>query len=115
MKQKLLSILLLCTLLIGTAYAQSRTVSGKVTSAEDGSSLPGVSVILQGTSTATQSDANGTYSITIPAGDQSLSFRYLGFITQVSNVGSNNIVNVALIYDDAQLEEVVVTGVGVAT
>jgi TonB-linked SusC/RagA family outer membrane protein len=112
MKQKLLSILLLCTLLIGTAYAQSRTISGKVTSAEDGSSLPGVSVLVQGTSTGTQTDANGNYSINVPANANGLVFRFIGFINQTVTLGSTNTVNVALLIDASELSEVVVVGYG---
>ena len=56
MKQRLLSILVLCTLLVGASYAQNRQVTGKVTSANDGSPIAGVSVTVVGSTTATQTD-----------------------------------------------------------
>ncbi len=112
MKQKLLSIFLLCTLLVGTAYAQSRTISGRVTSADDGSSLPGVSVLVQGTNTGTQTDANGNYSLTVPENANSLVFRFIGFINQTVNLGASNTVNVTLVSEASELTEVVVTGYG---
>lgn len=113
MKQNLLSFLLLCSLLIGTAYAQSRTISGQVTSAEDGSGLPGVSVLPQGGSgTATQTDANGNYTLNVPANVDALLFRYVGFVQQVVAIGGSSTMNVALVSDASELSEVVVTGYG---
>jgi TonB-linked SusC/RagA family outer membrane protein len=108
MKQKLLSILLLCTLLIGTAYAQSRTISGTVTSAEDGSTLPGVSVTVQGSSVGTQTNANGSYSLSVPSDARALVFSFLGFATQSVNIGNSLTINVSLVNDAQTLEDVVV-------
>ena len=115
MKQKLLSILLLCTLLVGTAYAQSRTISGTVTSADDGSGLPGVSVLPQGGGTATQTDANGNYSLSVATNVKALVFRYVGFTQQLVTVGVNNTLNVSLVSDVSELSEVVITGYGTTT
>src|SRR5690606_4788033 len=112
MKQKLLSILLLCTLLVGTAYAQSRTISGTVTSAEDGTTLPGVSVLVQGGTDGTQTDANGRYTISVPENARTLVFTYLGFTSQNVAIGNNSTVNVSLESDATQLEDVVVVGYG---
>jgi hypothetical protein len=61
MKQKLLSILLLCVMLASTALAQDKRINGKVTAKEDGLSLPGVSVKVTGTKLGTQTDASGNY------------------------------------------------------
>lgn len=108
MKQKLLSILLLCTLLVGTAYAQSRTISGTVTSAEDGSTLPGVSVTVQGSSVGTQTNANGSYSLSVPSDARALVFSFLGFATQSVNIGNSLTINVSLVNDAQTLEDVVV-------
>jgi len=85
MKQKLLSFILLCTLLIGGAYAQSRQVSGRVTSAADGSPIQGVSVAVLGTSSGTQTDASGNYSINAE-GNATLVFSYVGFASQYCQI-----------------------------
>lgn len=106
---------MLGVMLIGSVYAQDRRITGRVTSDGDGSPIGGVSVLAVGTNVAVQTDASGGYSIAIPANATVLEYRYLGFITQRVSVSSNNVVNVALVEDATDLEEVVVTGVGVAT
>ncbi|MGJ1478003.1 SusC/RagA family TonB-linked outer membrane protein [Sphingobacterium spiritivorum] len=112
MKQKLLKVFLVCTLLVGVVYAQNRQVSGKVTSALDGSPVQGVSVAAQGTSTATQTDGSGNYSINV-AGNATLVFTYVGYQRQTVAVGNRSTINVQLTSDETSLEEVVVTGYGV--
>lgn len=112
MKQKLLKVFLVCTLLVGVVYAQNRQVSGKVTSALDGSPVQGVSVAAQGTSTATQTDGSGNYSINV-AGNATLVFTYVGYQRQTVSVGNRSTINVQLTSDETSLEEVVVTGYGV--
>jgi len=113
MKQKLLSFILLCTLLIGGAYAQSRQVSGRVTSAADGSPIQGVSVAVLGTSSGTQTDASGNYSINAE-GNATLVFSYVGFASQSVGINNRAVVNAALSSDN-NLEEVVVTAYGTQT
>lgn len=81
MKQRLLSMLVLCVLLIGSSYAQNRQVTGKVTSASDGAPISGVSVRVVGSSVATQTSGDGTYSIAVPDNNGSLSFTYIGYQT----------------------------------
>ncbi|MGJ1391818.1 SusC/RagA family TonB-linked outer membrane protein [Sphingobacterium spiritivorum] len=112
MKQKLLKIFLVCTLLVGVVYAQNRQVSGKVTSASDGSPVQGVSVAVQGTSTATQTDGSGNYSIDV-TGNATLVFSYVGYQRQTVEVGNRSTINVQLTSDETSLEEVVVTALGV--
>jgi TonB-linked SusC/RagA family outer membrane protein len=97
-----------------TARAQERIVSGKVT-AEDGSTLPGVNVVLKGTTSGTVTDAGGKYSLTIPAGGGSLIFSFIGYKTQEVPIGERNIVDIQMGSDVTQLSEIVVTGSGVAT
>jgi len=65
MKQKLLSFFLLFSVLIGSAYAQERRISGKVT-AEDGSPLPGVSVVVTGTTIGAQTNSEGNFNLSVP-------------------------------------------------
>ncbi|WP_020529729.1 TonB-dependent receptor [Flexithrix dorotheae] len=87
------------------------TVSGKVTSQEDGEPLPGVSVLLKGTSTGTTTDFDGKFSLNIPE-NSTLSFSYIGFKTMDIEVGNQSILNIEMVPDLAQLEEVVVVGYG---
>lgn len=113
-------ILILSLLFIGsiwsTAWAQERRVVGKVTSAEDGSALPGVSVVVKGSTKGTTTDASGIYSLTVPSGKGTiLVYSFVGVTTQEVKLGSESEVNVSLVSDSRQLSEVVVTGVGVAT
>lgn len=103
--------LLLC--LTQSAWAQERVVTGKVTSSEDGGTLPGVNVILKGTTTGTTTSADGTYRLNVPEDGATLIFSFIGFRTVEVTVGSRDQVDVALETDILQLNEVVVTGYGV--
>ncbi|MDB5240194.1 MAG: TonB-dependent receptor plug, partial [Spirosoma sp.] len=108
------SLLLLCSLWV-PAWAQERQVTGKVTSAEDGIVIPGVSVVLKGSSRGASTDANGNYSINVPATGGTLVVSFVGTTTQEIAVGNRSVIDVKLVTDSRQLTEVVVTGVGVAT
>ncbi|MFA6088140.1 TonB-dependent receptor plug domain-containing protein [Mucilaginibacter sp.] len=110
MKQKLLNFVLGLLLLGSHAYAQTRTVTGTVTGKDDGKTLPGVSVVVQGTRTGTQTGPDGTFSIKVPAG-QSLVFSFIGFTSQTVKPGDERL-NVALVGSASALNEVVVTGYG---
>lgn len=112
MKEKLLSIFILLTCLIGGLSAQTRQVSGRVTSAQDGEPIGGVSVALVGTTTATQTDAAGNFSIEV-TGNGTLLFSYIGYVSQRIAVNNNSVVNVHLGVDENSLEEVVVTAQGI--
>jgi TonB-linked SusC/RagA family outer membrane protein len=110
MKQKLLSVLMLCLLLVSNGYAQNRQVSGKVTSSTDGSPISGVSVRVVGTSTATQTNGAGNYTISVPDANGNLSFTYIGYQTYQTSIGFQSTINVQLVPSDESLDEVVVTG-----
>ncbi|MVN22857.1 SusC/RagA family TonB-linked outer membrane protein [Mucilaginibacter arboris] len=112
MKRKLLFIFLVFFCCSWQAMAQLRTITGKVVAAEDGLSLPGVSVKIKGTSTGTQTDQQGTYSIRANTG-QTLVFSFIGTTTQERVVGAAPSINVQLSQDTKTLNEVVVTGFGV--
>lgn len=109
----LLSLLLVCSTCV-FALAQGRTITGKVTSAEDGSPLPGVSVVVKGTTTGSVTDGGGSYSLSVPA-KGALVFSFIGMATKEVEIGANSVVNVSLASDTKQLSEIVVTGTGVAT
>jgi len=115
MKQKLLCFFMLGILLVGSAYAQDRRISGRVTSAADGAPLAGVSVLVVGTAVATQTDELGLFTIDVPASASELEFRYLGFASQRLALGSSSNLQVALSEDVASLSEVVVTAYGTQT
>ena len=103
---------LLLVLLALPALAQSRRVTGQVTSAEDGTPLPGVSIVAKGTSRGTQSDANGNYSLELPPNINTLVFSFVGVTTQEISVGDRTTANVTMSNDTRSLNEVVITGYG---
>lgn len=109
MKKILLMNLCLLLLCVSQLYAQSRTVSGTVLAKEDGLPLPGVTVSVKGANTATQTNANGQYSINVSVG-ATLVFTYIGYTSQEQVVGTNSTVNVSLTGSSRQLGEVVITG-----
>jgi TonB-linked SusC/RagA family outer membrane protein len=96
-----------------SALAQDRVVSGKVTSTEDGSALPGVNVVLKGTTNGTVTDVDGNYKLTVPATGGSLVFSFIGLQTQEIAIGERSTVDVGLGLDVQQLTEVVVTAQGI--
>ncbi|MFZ4261831.1 SusC/RagA family TonB-linked outer membrane protein [Sphingobacterium sp. HJSM2_6] len=114
MKQKLLGFIFVWACFIGIAFAQDRQVSGKVTSLAGGSPLGGVSVMLVGSSNATQTDAQGNFSIEVGP-NATLAFSYVGYTTKRVNVGNQTDLNVQLVADEMALEEVVVVGYGSTT
>lgn len=91
------------------AYAQNRTITGTVTGKDDGLPLPGVSVIVKGTKSGTQTSASGKYSIKVPEGSTTLVYSFIGFAPKEVAVGSSNTLNVTLSVDAKTLNEVVVT------
>jgi TonB-linked SusC/RagA family outer membrane protein len=111
MKQILLSILGGALLLCSHAYAQSREVTGKVTSKEDGSALPGVTVRLAGSNSGTLTDDKGEYSINAKPG-QTLLFSFVGFLGQEIKVTASAPIDITLALDELSLNEVVITAGG---
>lgn len=112
--RKLLSGFWLLCMLSLSAWAQDRTVTGKVTSSEDGTPLPGVSVQVKGTTRGTTSNADGEFRINV-SNNSTLVFSFIGFSNQEVAVGSRQTLNVILNADANQLSEVVVTGYGSST
>ncbi|MEH6659710.1 TonB-dependent receptor [Leeuwenhoekiella marinoflava] len=92
-------------------FAQERTVSGTVTSADDGMPIPGVSVVIEGTTTGTVTDFDGNYDIRVNPGDV-LNFSFVGFVTKTISLVDQNVINVALQTNTSELDEVVVVGYG---
>ncbi len=95
-----------------STWAQDRAITGKVTSSDDGSALPGVNVVIKGTTNGTVTDAEGKYSLSVPATGSSLVFSFIGLKTTEISVGERTMVDVSLESDIKQLSEVVVVGYG---
>ncbi|MFZ2907443.1 MAG: TonB-dependent receptor [Cyclobacteriaceae bacterium] len=93
------------------AQAQNRTVNGKVTSADDGTALPGVNVVQKGTNNGTATDAEGRFTISVPE-NAVLVFSFVGLAGQEVNVGSQTTIDVSMTPDVTSLSEVVVIGYG---
>jgi TonB-linked SusC/RagA family outer membrane protein len=101
-------------LLSFSTMAQDRVVSGKVTSSEDGVALPGVNVVVKGTTNGAVTDADGAYKLSVPSGGGTLVYSFIGMLSQEIEIGERTIIDVALASDATQLSEVVVTGQGIA-
>ncbi|OKL40397.1 SusC/RagA family TonB-linked outer membrane protein [Pontibacter flavimaris] len=112
-KLYLSTLLLLLVCWCGTAFAQQTSVSGTVTGADNGIPLPGVSVIVKGTATGVTTAADGTFQVNVPAPESVLMFRFLGYEVQEVKVGNQRVFNVRLNLDNKQLQEVVVTALGI--
>lgn len=111
-------ILLLAVLTIGlfcswqVALAQ-KTITGKVTDDKDGTTMPGATVLVQGTTIGTATDAQGAYKITVPSNGTTLVFSMIGFNSKSVAIGNQSTINVRLQTQTAQLGEVVVTAMGI--
>ena len=108
---KLSVLTFLCLLTFNVASAQNITVKGVVSDGQDKTTLPSVSVSIKGTTTGTQTDVNGHYSISVPA-TGTLVFTYIGYTVQEVPVNSRPTINIALASSSQQLEQVVVVGYG---
>lgn len=108
--KKLLLMILLFAGLTGFKQSNTRRISGRVYDRANGSSLPGVTVKIEGANTGTQTDATGAYSINLPNDTERLSFSFIGYKTKSIKPGKNNTLNVYLEADLHALGEVVVTG-----
>jgi len=104
---------LLLLLLGTTAYGQTIRITGTVSDASDGSTLPGVSILIKGTQQGTVTDINGRYELNAD-GNATLVFSFIGMLTQEIPVGGRNVINVALEPEITALGEVVIIGYGTA-
>jgi len=94
--------------------AHAQRVTGKVTSQEDGAPIPGVSVLIKGTSTGTSTDVNGDFSLDVPdAPNSTLVFSFVGYLPEEIEIGARSMVNVSLSPDIRQLNEIVITAFGI--
>ena len=91
--------------------AQDRTIAGKIANAADNSPLPGVSVVLKGTTRGTTTDIDGSYKINAATG-QTLIFSYIGYVRREVTVGNQSVLNLEMESDENTLNEVIVTSLG---
>lgn len=109
-KIQLLLLLIFLSSLCG--YAQSINISGTVKDAETGELLPGVNVIIEGTTTGSVTDLDGHYQLSSSSANGKLMFSFIGYKTQTVSVDGRSTINIDLIVDAAALDEVVVVGYG---
>ena len=112
MKKRLLGFVVIFLVAGASALAQ-QTVSGRVTSSVDGSPLPGVSVLVKGTTTGTSTDADGRFTISVPDNNAVLVLSFIGFTTQEIPVGTQTNIAISMSEDATELSEVVVTALGI--
>jgi len=114
MRKALLCIVALFTMtLTFEVSAQQRVITGTVISEEDGLGLPGATILVKGTTVGTTTDLDGNYSITVPGGSDVLIYSFIGLKPAEEVIGNRTIINVTLMTDAAQLNEVVVTAIGI--
>lgn len=110
-----LRIMLLVSILFCTAqltFAQEKEITGTVTSNADGLPLPGVNIIVDGTTNGAQTDFDGNYSISASVGDV-LTYSFLGMTTVKQTIGNSSTINVQMEEDAESLGEVIVTALGI--
>ncbi|MDZ7604533.1 MAG: TonB-dependent receptor plug domain-containing protein [Cyclobacteriaceae bacterium] len=112
MKHRLRLLTLLLSLSAFAVLAQERTVNGTVTSSEDNSSIPGVNVVVKGTTIGSITDIDGKYTINVPGDESIVVFSYIGMVTQEIVIGSRSSLDVLLHPDIQQLNEIVVVAMG---
>lgn len=106
--------LLMLMFIFMTSVAWSQTqVSGTVLSGEDQSPLPGVNILVKGTTNGTITDANGDFTINVPSANDILVFSFVGFIAQEMPLNGQSRIQVTLATDAQQLSEIVITALGV--
>jgi TonB-linked SusC/RagA family outer membrane protein len=109
--QLFLPLLLLTNI---SLQAQVKTINGRVTAAEDGISLPGVSIELKGSNAGTSTNANGNFTLSVPSSESVLVFSFIGYVTKEVTVGTQTTLSITLETDATQLQEVQVsTGLGI--
>jgi hypothetical protein len=112
MKHKLLAVFALLFLVAFGVKARERTVSGNVTSSEVGTSIPGVNVVVKGTSIGTITDIDGNFALLVPSDESVLVFSYIGLATGEIMVGTRSTIDLTMKPDLTQLNELVVVVYG---
>ena len=111
MKRTLLfTIMLLC--ITHFISAQEKSISGQIIG-EDGAGLPGVNVVVKGTTTGTITDFDGNYRLSVPGDATTLVYTYIGYATREVEIGARSVIDVTMSVDVTELQEVIVTAQGI--
>jgi TonB-dependent starch-binding outer membrane protein SusC len=112
---KKLTLFLICILIAGMQFtnAQTKSITGAVTSKEDGASIPGVSVMVKGTTLGTVTNLDGKYDLNVPVDAKTLVFSFIGMKNLEVEIGNQTSINVTMETDVFSVDEVVVVGYGV--
>ncbi|MBN2214319.1 MAG: SusC/RagA family TonB-linked outer membrane protein [Bacteroidales bacterium] len=106
-------LVLIATFVFHASWAQTRLVTGKVTGAEDNTALPGVTIVVKGTTVGAITNIDGAYQLEVPEGSEILEFSFVGMKTQEVSVDNRSVIDVVLEPELVGLEEVVVTALGI--
>ena len=112
--RKFTILLALLSFLGVQAVLAQRTITGTVTSAEDGSAIPGVQVVVKGTTIGTTTDLDGNYELTVNEQAETLVFKFVGMVTKEVAIGNKKVINVTLQPEVRDIEGVVVTALGIS-
>lgn len=113
--RKVLLLGLMLLFASAVAFAQSRVITGTVIAGDDNQPIPGVSVIVKGTTIGVATNLDGKYTLNVPAERSILTFSFIGYSTQEINIGTRSIIDLTMASDIRSLNEVIVTGYGTQT
>lgn len=111
--KKIVYLILTCILFAGQLFAQNRTVTGKVTDAS-GNEIPGASIMIKGSSSGTTTQTDGSFTISVPANAKTLVFSAVGLANEEVSIGNASVINTVLRVKSNDLQEVVVTSLGIS-
>ncbi len=116
MKKLILLIVLFVFTGASALFAQTRVITGTVTSDVEGEGpVPGVSVVVQGTTVGAYTDINGKYTVNVPPNANTLVFTFIGMKTQEIDINGQSVIDIVMSQDLLNLDEVIVTGVAAGT
>jgi TonB-linked SusC/RagA family outer membrane protein len=114
MKKTITLLALLFVFVCMRTSAQDRTITGKVTSSTDNQGIPGVAIVVVGTTTGTTTDIDGKYSLTVPATAKQIRISGVGLKTKIVDIGTSDMMDVVMQPDVLKLDEVVITALGIS-
>ncbi|MCT4590945.1 MAG: SusC/RagA family TonB-linked outer membrane protein [Carboxylicivirga sp.] len=97
---------------LNAVFAQTTTITGKVTDSESGEAIPGVSVVVRGTTIGTVTNVDGNYSLSVPDDATNLLFSFVGMTTQDITIAGQTVINVDMVSEAIGVDEVIVTALG---
>ncbi|HLF34079.1 MAG TPA: SusC/RagA family TonB-linked outer membrane protein [Cyclobacteriaceae bacterium] len=114
MKRFLLLFAVTGSFFVNAVFAQERTISGTVTAEDNGSAVPGVNVILKGTTIGTVTDIDGKYKLAVPAEGGTLVFSFIGLATEEVEIGGRSVIDMVMTAEIKELSEIIVTAIGIS-